>query len=200
MKSHLLGAMFTLLALLAQPATAQWQYKDEKGQTVFSDQPPPASVKRSDIIKGPPGFDAKPLEGTSSKTVKGPSSAARPNYEAAAATTPAANAAAVNTAGTPPAADKKTDDKPLTTAEKELEYQKRKKAEAEAQAKSEAEAQAARDKQQACNMSRESLRSLESGIRMMTVNEKGERIPIDDEERNKRTARAREAVAKSCSN
>jgi len=199
MKNHLFGAMFILLALLAQSAAAQWQYKDEKGQTVFSDQPPPASVKRSDIIKGPPGFDAKPVEGASSKTVKGPS-ASRPNYDATAAATPTANAATVTTAGTPAAGDKKADDKPLTTAEKELEYQKRKKAEAEAQAKSEAEAQAARDKQQACNMSRESLRSLESGIRMMTVNEKGERIPMDDEERNKRTARAREAVAKSCAN
>jgi hypothetical protein len=195
MKNHLLWTTAALLALLAQPTLAQWQYKDDKGQTVFSDQPPPSSVKRSDIIKGPAGFDAKPVEGASSKTVKGPSGG-KPSYDSTASAP--APTAAVNPTGTPAGTDKKADDKPLTTAEKELEYQKRKKTEAENQAKSEAEAQAARDKQQACTTSRESLRGLESGIRMVTVNEKGENIPIDDSERNNRASRARAAVAKTC--
>lgn len=35
------------------PALAQWAWKDASGRTVFSDQPPPASVKKDQIVRQP---------------------------------------------------------------------------------------------------------------------------------------------------
>jgi len=48
----------TLLALgfaASMPAFAQWAWKDSAGRTVFSDQPPPASVKQDQILRQPAG-------------------------------------------------------------------------------------------------------------------------------------------------
>ncbi len=182
---------FLLLALLASPLVlAQWQYKDEKGQTVFSDQPPPSSTKRSDILKAPPGFDAPRPQAVqpTSLNQKG-STGGSPNY---GATPPAV------TADGKPAEAKKPEEKALTAAEKDAELQKKKKETADAQARVEKELQASRDKQQACNASKEALRNLESGARIATTNEKGERAYLDDTERAARTTRARDAVSRSC--
>lgn len=182
---------FLLLALLASPLVmAQWQYKDEKGQTVFSDQPPPPSTKRSDIIKAPPGFDAPRPQAVqpTSLNQKG-STGGRPNYGDTAQTAAADGK---------PAEAKKPEEKTMTAADKDAELQKKKKEQAEAQAKTEKEAQAAKDKQQACNASKEALRNLESGARIATTNEKGERAYLDDAERATRTVRARDAVSRSC--
>lgn len=46
--------------LVAAPAIAQWVWKDDAGHVVASDQPPPASVPRSRILKEPKGRSATP--------------------------------------------------------------------------------------------------------------------------------------------
>lgn len=40
-------------AAVCLPALAQWAWKDASGRTVFSDQPPPASVKKDQIVRQP---------------------------------------------------------------------------------------------------------------------------------------------------
>lgn len=39
---------------LALPALAQWAWRDDSGRLVYSDRPPPASVKSGQIVKQPP--------------------------------------------------------------------------------------------------------------------------------------------------
>jgi hypothetical protein len=48
-----LAAATALGLALTNPALAQWAWKDEAGRTVFSDQPPPASVKKEQIFRQP---------------------------------------------------------------------------------------------------------------------------------------------------
>lgn len=43
------------IALLSNAAYAQWAWKDNNGSTVFSDRPPPADIKPSQILKEPRG-------------------------------------------------------------------------------------------------------------------------------------------------
>jgi hypothetical protein len=53
----------TLLIPLSAPAFGQWIWKDQQGNMVASDQPPPTSVPKSRIIKEPhprPGGDPAP--------------------------------------------------------------------------------------------------------------------------------------------
>lgn len=49
-----LAAAVGLLALaFAAPAVAQWAWRDDTGRTVYSDRPPPASVKSDQILRQP---------------------------------------------------------------------------------------------------------------------------------------------------
>jgi hypothetical protein len=42
-----------LMAAYVLPASAQWAWRDETGRTVYSDRPPPASVKSEQILRQP---------------------------------------------------------------------------------------------------------------------------------------------------
>lgn len=47
-------ALLVLASLLVLPAAhAQWAWRDASGTTVFSDQPPPASIKPAQILRQP---------------------------------------------------------------------------------------------------------------------------------------------------
>ncbi|MFM2398738.1 MAG: hypothetical protein RL341_895 [Pseudomonadota bacterium] len=189
------AAAVAALLLAATAAHAQaWQWKDEQGRMQFSDQPPPASIKPENIIKTPSGAPARPT-GKSKITYDDPTAAKKADEKAAAvATTAPASAAA---AAAKPAAAK--DDKPMTTAEREADFQKRKKAEAEAADKAAKEAAVAKEKQQACTSNRNNLAALESGQRIARPNAKGEREFLDDSGRAAEIARAKESIAKACS-
>jgi len=53
-RSRLLLVLTALFAVLyALPAASQWAWRDEKGRTVYSDRPPPASIKSDQILKQP---------------------------------------------------------------------------------------------------------------------------------------------------
>lgn len=49
------AALLALGLAAGMPALAQWAWKDSAGRTVFSDQPPPASVKKEQILRQPAG-------------------------------------------------------------------------------------------------------------------------------------------------
>ncbi|MGL4573377.1 MAG: DUF4124 domain-containing protein [Burkholderiaceae bacterium] len=183
------AAAAALLVAAAAAHAQAWQWKDEQGRMQFSDQPPPASVKPENIIKTPSGAPARPT-GKSKITYDDPT-AKKADEKAAAAPAAAASPAAAK-----PAAK---DDKPMTTAEREADFQKRKKAEAEAADKAAKEAAVAKEKQHACTSARNNLAALESGQRIARPNAKGEREFLDDAQRAQEISRNRESVSKACS-
>ncbi len=158
-------------ALLALPAEAQWKWRDKGGRVQYSDLPPPAGTPDADILARPtaPAQRRTPLP-------------------VAAASAPSAPVAAASGAS------------PLTprTVEPELEA-KRKKAEQEQAAKAKAEQdRIVAAKADNCERARTQMRSLESGIRLARVNDKGEREYLDDKQRAEESKRARDAISSDC--
>jgi hypothetical protein len=198
-----LSSLLTAL-LLAAASAAQaqaWQWKDEQGRMQFSDQPPPANIKPENILRTPAGLVARPTAtGKQRITYDDPTAKSAEDKKADGKAPAADKAAAVAKDGK--AADGKPatkDDKPLTTAEKEKDFQKRKQAQAEAEEKVTKEAAVAKEKQQACTAARNNLAALESGQRITRPNAKGEREFLDDSARAAEATRMRDMASKACS-
>ncbi|WP_421956855.1 hypothetical protein [Polaromonas sp.] len=76
---------------------------------------------------------------------------------------------------------------------------KKKKAEADEAAKKKAEEEkAAKAKSENCESAKRNVATLQSGVRIATVNSKGEREFFDDDKRAAETKRAQEIVDTSC--
>jgi hypothetical protein len=140
----------------------------DKNGVQYSDLPPPAGVPEADILQRPTAATRKGI-------------------------TPVA-AASTAASGAPGLAPK--------TVDAELEA-KRKKTEEEANAKKKAEEKAeetrvAAAKADNCSRAQAQLRTLDSGVRLAQVNEKGERIVMDDTARASETKRARDMIAQNC--
>lgn len=155
-KNSLALALLAAALIAAGPADAQYQWRDNSGQMVFSDKPPPADVKPSQIIR------AQPL----------------PNYPAAAAPAPSA--------ATPSLADQQ--------------MQEREKAQAKAaeERKKHDEAERTARLAQACEQMRSELRTLDSGMRVASVNAAGEREYMSDDDRAKRTTELKKNLQDNC--
>ena len=126
--------------------------------------------------------DLPPPPGVSEKDIL-----QRPSGATLRAISPAAAAPA---ASAPPLAPKNVDP--------ELEA-KRKKAEQEEAAKAKAEEQrVAAAKAENCKRAREQIRTLESGMRMARINDKGEREVLDDKMRAEEMKRARDVANAEC--
>lgn len=182
------AALLTALALAmaaAAPAFAQWAWKDGSGRMVYSDNPPPSSVKQGQIVHQPTTL--VPLT-----TPGGPGDAAAPApggdavKEAKFGPAAAANAAPAATVG------------PKTIADQELEFRKRRQEQEQAE-KKQAE-QLARSSQQAqeCERTRGYIRSLESGMRISRTTSEGSREFLDDTQRAGELERARNQAAHLC--
>lgn len=102
---------------------------------------------------------------------------------------PGANAA--------PAAGK-APETPKTFAEKDMDFKKRQQETSEKAEKSEKEKAAAADKRENCDRAQKQLALLESGQRIATTDDKGERQIMEDAERDKEMERARRFVSESC--
>jgi hypothetical protein len=154
---------------LALPASAQWKWRDKNG-VQYSDLPPPPGVAEADILQRPAAASRK-------------------------TNAPVAAVAASSASGAPGLAPK--------TVDSELET-KRKKTEDEANTKKKAEEKAeetrvAAAKADNCARAQAQLRTLDSGVRLAQMNEKGERIVMDDTARASETKRARDMIAQNCS-
>ena len=155
---------------MALPASAQWKWRDKNG-VQYSDLPPPPGVAEADILQRP-------------------STSARKGI-APVAPVAAASAAASGAPGLAP-----------KTVDSELEA-KRKKTEEEASTKKKAEEKAeetrvAAAKADNCTRAQSQLRTLDSGVRLAQMNEKGERIVMDDTARASESKRARDMIAQNC--
>jgi hypothetical protein len=87
---------------------------------------------------------------------------------------------------------------PKTAAEQEQEFRKRRMEAEEKQKKDEKLAQDTRLKQENCTRAKQQLASLESGVRQMRINEKGEREFLEDSQVEAQKADARRAVSEWC--
>ncbi|WP_218508590.1 DUF4124 domain-containing protein [Variovorax sp. dw_308] len=170
--AHVLVLGFACVLPLA--ASAQWQWVDSAGKTVFSDQPPSLDVPEKNIVRRPANARGAP----------------RVNPDAV----PPAGADAATAAPQPAAASAP---KP-TGVDKELEEKARKAADAEKARKAAEEAKIAKAKADNCAQARQSKSTFDSGIRVARVNASGEREILDDAQRAAEVKRAQAAIDQNC--
>jgi type IV secretory pathway VirB10-like protein len=162
----------------AAGASAQWAWKDDNGRLVYSNIPPPPSVKATQIVRQPgpssqPTRAATPDEGTAEK--------------------PATAPAAPNASNAPNAPNA-----PKTYAERDAEFRKRQQERADSERKAQEEQQKAAQKATECERSRGYLRALEDGVRITRTDPAGNRAYLDDAQRAAEMDRMRKAIRELC--
>ena len=161
----------TLLVVLAQPASAQWMWKDAGGHVIASDQPPPPGTPQADILKQP--------RKRAASTVVAPADAEKDGSRA----------------------DTKADQKtqaPKSLADRDLDAKQQAKADADAAKKAEDDANRAKAMQANCSAVRSNLAALQAGGRAARYNEKGEKVYIDDAQRQDEINKQQAQVAQYC--
>lgn len=163
------GGSFALTAL------AQWQWIDKDGRKVYSDRSPPADILEKNILKRPRG----------AQVVAAPVATESP---AAAPAGAASAAAAKGNAGAPKLSGK---DAQLEAKKKQAEQEEaaKKKAEDEKLAKARAEN---------CEVAKKGQASLNSGVRIVTTNAKGEREVFDDAAKAAEVKRIQAVIDADC--
>ena len=154
----------------AAGASAQWAWKDDNGRLVYSNIPPPPSIKPAQIVRQP---GAAPQAARASAPADGE------------AEKPAAAPAAANA--------------PKTYAERDAEFRKRQQERADNERKTQEEQQKAAQKAADCERSRGYMRALEDGVRVTRTDAAGNREYIDDAQRAAEMDRMRKAIRELCS-
>ncbi|HET8747907.1 MAG TPA: DUF4124 domain-containing protein [Ramlibacter sp.] len=162
-------AVLSLACLVPLAAAAEWQWLDNAGRRVFSDQPPPPDIAPNRILKQP-----------------GMRSAAVPAESA-----PAPVAAKTAPGGVDPTLKPAGKDQALEEKRKQA-------AAAEAEKKKAEEQKVAAARADNCTRARGAKANLESGQRIVFFNDKGEREFMDDARRAAEIRRAEEIIASDC--
>ena len=157
-----------LTCVLPLSALAQWQWIDKSGRRVFSDQAPPPDIPAKNILKGSNGRMIAAPVETST---------------AAEAPQPAAPAASA-----PKVAGR----------DKELETRKKQAEAAEAEKKKAKEREVAEARAENCKRAREAKTTLDSGMRIARVSDKGEREILDDAQRAAEGERLQSIITRDC--
>lgn len=164
-RMKMLRPALLVIACAAAPAVlAQWQWIDNSGRKVFSDQAPPPDVPANKVLRRPGNRPAEP-------------------EPVAAAATPQASAASMPR---------------VSGKDKELEEKKKQAAAAEAQKKKAQEEELAKARADNCERAKRAKATLDSGIRIASVNDKGEREILDDNARAAELKRAEATMARDC--
>ena len=166
--------LFALAAACGLAQAQAYKWVDKDGKTRYGDFPPP-------------GVKATPM--------KAPTGPASPPP---APSVPAKDGAAKNGVGSKGGAAQAAPKGPLTPAEQAQAFRERQlkaKEDAEKAEKQRAETEA---RKQNCSASQESLRVLESGRRISSVNAQGETVFLEDAQIKQRIVEARKAVAENC--
>lgn len=172
LKQFAIAAVLIAIGLPSAALAQAYKWRDEKGQTVYSDQPPPKNIPPGNILQAP-----KPLAAALAAAASAPTSGA-------AVSAPAGKAAAK------PAA-------PKSVAEQEADFKKR---QLDSQKKGKDAADKAAEEQRlvaACAGLRQAVAGLEAGQRISRHDEKGERYFINDEQRATEIAKAKQDMAAS---
>ena len=163
-------SLAAMLALVCVSALAQWQWLDRDGRKVFSDRAPPPEVPEKSILKRP-GKPLQPQEPTTQTEEAAPSAPA----QASAVPIPKKSALDIK-----------------------LEEKKKQAEQAEAAKKKAEDDRIAQAKVENCERARKAKAALDSGIRMSTVNAKGEREIMDDAARAAESKRIQGIVVSDC--
>ena len=163
----------TALFLCATASMAQWQWLDDSGLKVYSDRPPPASVPAKNIIKRP-GHNPAPVIIMPIDSKESAPAASQPAVPASAATP-----------------------KPSASEQKAAAEQKKKEAE-EARLKKAEEEKAAKARAENCQRAKTALATLKTGVRVSTVNAKGETQIMNDQSRAAEEKRLNGVIASEC--
>ena len=161
--------LIAIACLASSAALAQWQWVDKDGRKVFSDRAPPADVPEKNIRKRPEAKDI-PV-----------------NLAASAAGQPNA-AASVPGAAAPQ----------LTGVDKELLDKKKKAEEVEATKRKAEKERIQIAKVENCARAKQLKTSLSTNTRLFQMNEKGERVLVDDAARATELKRAQGFIDADC--
>jgi hypothetical protein len=169
---HSIALSLVLFALIPLGAAAQWVWTDKDGRKVFSDRAPSAEVTEKNIIKRP-GLGtlqpALPLSGSAEPPEKTLSSARS-----------AASAAKVSAV-----------DKELAERNKKLEQARVAERKAEEDRVSKARAEN-------CGRARQAQKTLDSGARIVRINNQGENEVLDDAARAAEAKRIQSILESDC--
>lgn len=164
--------------LFSSVAVAQWMWVDSTGKKVFSDTAPPSSIPDKNILRKPGGRSvALPAEEPAADTPEGEG-----------------KAAAAPDKSTPPPANAGRDEQ-LEAKKKKAEQQAKEAAEAKRKAQLD---QYAKDRAQNCERAKQSKVAIDSGMRIATVNAKGEREIMDDKARSSELKRIEDIIRSDC--
>lgn len=185
-KANNLFKLFVLVAYLGlgltSAAHAQWGWTDKDGRRIFSDQAPASEVPEKSIFKRPSGARAAaPVQSkddaTAAATGAAVTTAGRPSPSASA---PRAGASGAGS-GDPALEKKKKELEAAEVAKQKAELEKQQVAKADN-----------------CARAKKSKLTLNSGTRMATTNDKGEREIMGEAERAASVKRADDAIASDC--
>jgi hypothetical protein len=168
-----------VLLACAAPVCAQWAWRDDGGRLVFSDRPPPASVKPSQIVRQP---SATPVQPSAPVYVTDEKQAPMKAEGKAEIRKPAPAVASA----------------PKTLAEKEMDARKRDQERAAAEKKANEEQARKQQLAQDCERSRGYLRALEDGRRIARSDAQGNQTVLDDAARADELARTRSRISSDC--
>lgn len=146
-----------------------WVWLDESGRKVFSDTPPPQSVPDKRILQQP----GRPKMSTAAP--------AAPEAQAPAATASKKNSASASATPDPAALKKQREAEQAAAAEK--------------QAKEQKNAQVRADN---CRRAQSALSTLQSGVRLVTTDEQGQRVVYDDAMRAAESSRLQNEIQANC--
>lgn len=166
-------AIATVAAAYMSGAAGQWAWKEDSGRVVYSDRPPPANIKSTQILRQPAVAAPAPAP-----------QAATPGGTAADGEKPAASAAGSSA--------------PKSVAERDMEFRKRQQERADSERKAQEEQQKTAAKAADCERSRGYLRSLEDGVRISRTDASGNREILDDAQRATEIERTRKSIQQLC--
>jgi Domain of unknown function (DUF4124) len=177
----LVVALAIAALVFSTSASAQYMWLDAAGHKVFSDQPPPANIPAKRILQQP--GKAAPTSAATGANKANEENDADSDKTAAKAKADASKAAASK--------DKDVKDKELEAAKKKLD---------DAAAAKKKEEQEARDAARAdnCVRAKQAKATFDSGIRLSSVNAKGERVVMDDATRMVESKRVEGIIATDC--
>ncbi len=171
MKLHKI-VLLAIACTWALGAAAQWQWIDKDGRKVFSDRPPPPEIPEKNMLK-------------------------QPSFGAPRVTTPVATsvpATAASSAAAAPAAAASA----ASGKDKELEKRKAAAEAAEAAKKKAEDDKIAKAKAENCTRARAAKAVFESGVPIKQNTAQGERVFLDEAQRNAETKRIDGIIASDC--
>jgi len=177
-------AIWLALCVVLTASAQVYKWVDADGKVHYSDKPPESNVKSEKLHIGTHTGSTPVASEAKGAASEGKSAASEGKAPAGAGKGAAQKDAAK--------------DGPKTAAEQEQAFRKRQLDAAKAQKDEEQKQAQARDKAENCKRAKAALADLQIGGRQTRVDEKGERVFLDEQQIARETARARGEAAAAC--